>query len=208
MRPSRPKPRQITPLEKIQMDVQKTEYGVFVKIGDESRDGYQGKVRTTAWVDAYPIVMNYKWRQADDPSWRYCGTLAGEEYEHIVLRAMLADDSTEQTVGSGDLTGRDIYSVHVHEVRRLLKSMEAIQRKLSKMYETEGSALSFGQLVLRFMKAIGAQTLVLERSKESRQMCGERWEQIKRGEVVHRVDYLIKEWRKSKTGETEQELAF
>ncbi len=178
----------------------RTEFGVFVKIDGESYDNVTTP-RHTAWIEAYPIVLNYKWASRDESTWRYCGSLDGEQYEHLSLTALLATDCTSQTVGGGSVRAKDIYSIEEYHVKMLLKSMSAINRKLEKMYHDEGNALSFGQLVLRFAKTISAKQVVVEYSKDAQRNCGERWHYLQTGEAVSYVDRMIFEWRKAKNPE-------
>lgn len=181
------------------MSEEKTEYGVFVKFENESSDyNYKNERRTTVWIQAYPVVLNYKYKSAGDLDWRFCGGLAGEEYEHLVLDAMMSTDCESQTLGDVSLRAKDIYAVQTHEVERLLKSMKAIQKKFKAVYETDGNALSYGQSVARFAKAIGAKTVIIERSKKSQEVTGERFEKLTVGNGVYAIDRMMHDWKESK----------
>ena len=150
----------------------RTEFGVFVKIDGESYDTFT-TARYSAWIEAYPIVLNHQYSLHDECKWRYCGSLAGEQFEHLSLTALLASDCTSQTVGGGDLRAKDIYSIEEYRVRILLKSMSGINRKLQAMYKDEGNALSFGPIAFSGSpKTIGAKTIVIQRSKEHERNSG------------------------------------
>ena len=55
---------------------------------------------------------------------------------------------------------RNLYSVDLGAATRILKALRTIDRRMDKMTEREGQPQSFGQFVNRFMRAIGASTIV------------------------------------------------
>jgi len=82
---------------------------------------------------------------------------------------------------------RDIFSVDMPRAQSMAKTLAAIERRMSKMYDLEGSPKSYGQFVNRVARAIGAAG-IQERGREGMMT----WTL---GESVYPVDQRVQQMK-------------
>ena len=71
---------------------------------------------------------------------------------------------------------RDVYTVDVRKARRMIKTLEKIERSLNKLSEARGYVQNYGDYCGRVAEALGCQGMIFERSTQDRQYSDYRYD--------------------------------
>ena len=107
---------------------------------------------------------------------------------NVVINSQCDNHST-QMYGEG-IAFSSYRSLDLNEAKIAVKTLEPIQRKLTKMYDTEGKAASFGAYVNRVARAIGAVKVIVATDKATRIATGNVWREVSVGDAVLTVDRM------------------
>ena len=78
----------------------------------------------------------------------------------------------------------------LEESEKAVALLKPIDRKLRKMYETEGNAASFGAWVNRIARAIGAESIIIW-DDTRKEKTGQGWRTYSIGNAVSQIDYDV-----------------
>jgi hypothetical protein len=102
--------------------------------------------------------------------------------------------------GFNQLEYRDEHSIDLGKAERMVKTLKAIERKLAKLAEVRGYARTYPEYIGRLAEVLGAKGIVVERSQQSREMTGERYEWLSVGDGINRAANLIWQWQREALG--------
>ena len=91
---------------------------------------------------------------------------------------------------------RDLYSCDLRKVRRMAKTLDTIDKALTKIADTRGYVQNFGDYVGRIAEAVRAESMLIQRDAKREEMTGHRWEVFTIGEGINRINALIYQWRR------------
>lgn len=109
------------------------------------------------------------------------------------LRALGAGE--QGPVYGWDTEYRDVFSVDLRKVRRMQRTLEKVERGLSKLREKRGSARSYGEYLGRVAEVLGCAGMAFDRSERGQRVSGERWDWMSIGDGVNRADHRVYLWQ-------------
>lgn len=99
----------------------------------------------------------------------------------------------------------EVHALRVREARRMLKTLEYVERKLRKQYDTRGSVKTYGEYVGRVAEALGCKGIAVQKTDKQYQLSGYRWDWYSIGDGVNQVNNRI--WRWVREAQERQEQA-
>ncbi len=105
-----------------------------------------------------------------------------------------------------DVEYRHVYSIKARQAERMAKTLKAIDKKLTAMYQQEGSCATFGEYANRFARAIGADVLVLWKG-DSSNYDDDGCVTFRNGEMRGMIDYKIAEFHRKHNPKQDEEAA-
>lgn len=97
------------------------------------------------------------------------------------------------------------YRVKQHDAERMYKTLSRIAKAQDRIRETEGWPQTFGQVVNRFARIVGAKTILVENNEQHRDVTGERYTWSSPGRAVSQIDDLTAAWVRALKKKQEQE---
>lgn len=91
----------------------------------------------------------------------------------------------------------DVYSVDLRKARRMIKTLEKIDRGLNKISEARGYVRTYPDYVGRLAEILGCKGLCLQRTEKSAAMSGHLWQWETVGDGVNKIANLIYQWQES-----------
>ena len=103
--------------------------------------------------------------------------------------------------GFGRLEYGQRHSTDLGEAERMVKTIKGLERKLQKLADVRGYARTYPEYIGRLAEALGAKGIVIERSQQSRDMTGERYEWLTVGDGINRTANRIYQWQREAIGD-------
>lgn len=165
---------------------QKKAYALLVRISD-----------TGSGSNAFRITGKLVERKDEYSKFDWIGFDTSRE--NIIISARLDDYREGHSGQPAEAPWAIEYGYEISDVvtpdklRVMAKYMAAVERKMVDAAEDDGPWKSFGQLVLRFVRALGADGMIQPSPQDS----GE-YRFVKGGEIVEYVDHMIARWADSR----------
>ena len=174
----------------------------YLVISEQTSDGYYhqyGRITTTKYESGsgwapYGLDDSYS---------------DGILYSGLRARCQGTDDKrggAREPVYGFDVSYQDQYAVDLRQARRMVKTLEKIERGLAKMTETRGYVRSWGEYCGRLAEIFGCKGIVIQKSAEAERRSGYRWDVQTVGDGVNRINGLVTAWQHAserQAGETE-----
>jgi hypothetical protein len=87
---------------------------------------------------------------------------------------------------------RDEHSVDLRKAKRMLRTLDKVERGLAKLVETRGYVKSYGEYIGRVAEVVGCAGMGFERRETAYN--GNRWDWMSVGDGVNRVNHAIYLW--------------
>jgi hypothetical protein len=163
---------------------------------ERTNDSYLGRYfKMTARVvtDKYEHGQRLAWGVDDGygDGLLYSGLRAGcQGDDNSALR------DVEPVYGYRDVEYHDVYSVDARKARRMLKTLETVERKLTKLGETRGYCRSWGEYVGRLAEALGCAGIVVDRGAAREQTHGYRYDWQSIGDGINAANNAVWRWQR------------
>lgn len=103
----------------------------------------------------------------------------------------------EQAVyGYDRLDYRDHYKGDLRTLKRMVKTLEHIERKLGKLGEVRGYARSYGETLGRLAEVLGCQGMAFQKSATHAERSGQRYRWTSIGDGVNEANNAIYQWQR------------
>jgi hypothetical protein len=114
------------------------------------------------------------------------------------IRVRCHGDSNSQLLADPvygfDAVYHDLWMIDLPRARRVLKTLEKLDRGLDRLREARGYARTFGEYLGRVAEAMGCAGIAIETTPEGQRFSGERWRWQTIGEGVNSVNNRIAAW--------------
>lgn len=159
----------------------------------EKRDG--------EYFHLYARVVSQKY---ESPEWYPYGV--DDDYSDGLLYSGLQTrcqgDARSQTAADGrepvygfTTEYREPYSVDLRRAKRMVKTLDLVNRKLDKFSETRGYVKTYGDYLGRIAETFGCKGMVFDRDKSGQEVSGSRWIWLNVGDGVNRANNRIWQWQ-------------
>lgn len=91
---------------------------------------------------------------------------------------------------------RDHYKGDLRTLKRMVKTLEHLERKLGKLSETRGYARSYGEYLGRVAEALGCAGMAFQQSAKRAQMSGQPWRWTTVGDGVNEANNAVWQWQR------------
>ncbi len=173
------------------MKAQKTDMklGIFVRM-EEATTSYDGA--RLAWLRA--VVVKLKSENGFDDSFDFASSYSEiSQYEHIKLVELLSTD--RPNADTGDVKAFDIDSARASELEEIVKTLKGIERKINAINEQHGRPANFATSVLRLAAAVGARTVITEKTAAAYGRSGNKYHFAALDSASWNVEQVIAAWR-------------
>jgi hypothetical protein len=161
------------------------------------------EVRKDGYYHLYGRIVTQRF---DDRQWVPYGLDDDKSYDGGVLwtglRVSCQGDATSQRreadrepVYGFDCDYADVYRVDLPKARRMLKTLEQMDRKLATLREARGYVKTYGEYCGRIAEVLGCTGIGIETLAKSRDISGQRWEWMSVGDGVNRINHRIFLWQ-------------
>ena len=165
------------------MTEKKTKLAVQVEFKEDT--SYHTNLRTSC-----KVLVWYD----DRREWGYPHSYSDERgYDGLEMYNVTFHDGS-QPDPNATIAYRELYSVELNDAERMVKTLRTLRSKRARMTEAEGYPTTFGQVVNRFARMIGASCVLIERTKDGQEQTGERFAEFQPGNAVSAVDRRINDW--------------
>lgn len=158
--------------------------------------------REHGYYHLYGRIVTQKF---DENEWRPWGV--DDTYSDGVLYSGLrtscqGDEQSRTRAAAGDAGAvygysceyHDVYTVDLRKCKRMLKTLEKIDRGLDKLTEARGYVRSYGEYCGRIAEVFGCKGIVIDRGKDGMTRSGRRYDWMDVGDGVNRVNHLVYLW--------------
>lgn len=90
---------------------------------------------------------------------------------------------------------RDVFSIDVRKARRMLKTLERIERNLNKLSEVRGYVRNFGEYLGRVAEALDCSGIAFQRTEKTQEITGQQYEWMNIGDGVNRANHRVYLWQ-------------
>lgn len=158
--------------------------------------------REHGYFHLHARVRTAKYEHGQREAWGIDGDDYGDGllYGGLEARCQGDDRSQLRAGGEGPVYGFDVeyheeyHSVGLRRCRRMLKTLEKVERGMGRLTETRGYVKSFGEFVGRLAEVLGCEGIAMEKDQRAQLRTGERWEWTNIGDGVNRVNHRIYLW--------------
>lgn len=126
------------------------------------------------WREEYGhIYFTLVWKDEDDKITNTCDTWDSPKYPLYMENLQINCQYDRNNMENGLITpyGQEVcYKPHMVGIKRaekMVKTLKTINKRMDKYYQEWGNAQDFAGLVLRFLKAVGAEAILMKVSKGS-----------------------------------------
>lgn len=144
----------------------------------------------------YGHVTGFTCKPDDSKGHGFSGFMSYEHPLHGLIIHSQINRGSESLYG-WQIAVESYNRIDLSDAKNAVALLTPIQRKLDKMYETEGQAASFGAWVNRIARAIGAKTIFVQNDEKARIASGNTYRAYTLGDSVYAVDRVttgIVEW--------------
>jgi hypothetical protein len=171
---------------------------LWLFVREERRDGYfhlRARI-TTDSRERHPESREGRFPYGCDD--RYAGPLYSD------LQASCQGDSGSRqsetrecaVYGFNELVYGERYATDLREAERMVQTLKALNRGLAKLAEVRGYARTYPEYIGRLAEVLKCKGMVFERSRQSAEMTGEKYEWLSIGDGITRAANLIYQWQR------------
>src|SRR5262245_33521336 len=88
----------------------------------------------------------------------------------------------------------DEHNVDLRKAKRMVRTLDLVERRLAKMAETRGHVTSWGEYAGRVAEAFGCKGIIIQKSDEAYRRSGYKYETFSIGDGVNRANYMVRQW--------------
>lgn len=112
-------------------------------------------------------------------------------------QSALRETGAEVVYGYRELEYHDVYSLDLRKARRMCKTLETIDRRLSKLSEARGYCRSWGEWIGRVAEALGCKGIIVDRGEHSEQTrkSGYRYQWDSIGDGINAANNAVWRWQ-------------
>jgi hypothetical protein len=167
---------------------------LYLQVTEKREDGYfhiYARVVTQRYEDSAYVPQGPDDDYADGLLWSGLeARCQGDDQSRTRARA-----GDAEAVYGFDVEYREPYSIGLRKARRMLKTLEKIDRGLDKLSETRGYVRNYGEYLGRLAEVLGCAGMAFQRDERGRSMTGQRWQWDTIGEGVNRANRMIWQWQ-------------
>jgi hypothetical protein len=164
----------------------------------ETRDNGYFHIEVSVCTQKYEQRIGYVPYGVDDTyDW---GPLGHDKYSDLRIRCQGDDrsqaQSHEQAVYGESVGYHDVYRLELRDCRRMVRTLEKIDRGLARLTETRGAVRRFSEYVGRIGEILKVKGMGHARSAKQRQYNDQQWSWTTLGDGVREIDNRIWQWQR------------
>jgi hypothetical protein len=119
-------------------------------------------------------------------------------------RTQRATDTRQAVYGYGSPEYRDHYKGDLRSLKRMVKTLEKIERGMNKLTETRGYQRSYGEYLGRVAEVLGCKGFAFKRSDKHAARSGYQWRWTTIGDGVNEANNAVWQWQQEAVRSSEE----